>query len=280
MGAPASIPMPGSVAPGQYIEIPVTMVSPGKDGGYRGYWKVRNAAGALFGIGAQADTSFWVDIRVTGPSFVAYNFADNFCQASWSNGTNALSCPGSNGDGNGYVIRLNTPVMENGATEDEPGLLTVPQDKNNGFISGQFPAFTVQSGDRFRTLVNCQRDATNCNVVFRLDYLNNGVVKTYASWAEVYEGKYYPVDLDLSSLAGQTLKFILVVSANGGNNQDLAIWLNPHIVRQGVAPTATNTFTPTTTFTPTVTFTPTFTPTSTPTFTATSTETPTSTPTP
>jgi len=280
MGAPASIPMPGSVAPGQYIEIPVTMVSPGKDGGYRGYWKVRNAAGALFGIGAQADTSFWVDIRVTGPSFVAYNFADNFCQASWTNGSNALSCPGSNGDGNGYVIRLNTPVMENGATEDEPGLLTVPQDKNNGFISGQFPAFTVQSGDRFRTLVNCQRDATNCNVVFRLDYLNNGVVKTYASWAEVYEGKYYPVDLDLSSLAGQTLKFILVVSANGGNNQDLAIWLNPHIVRQGVAPTATNTFTPTTTFTPTVTFTPTFTPTSTPTFTATSTETPTSTPTP
>jgi len=117
-------------------------------------------------------------------------------------------------------------------------------------------------------------------VVFRLDYLNNGVVKTYASWAEVYEGKYYPVDLDLSSLAGQTLKFILVVSANGGNNQDLAIWLNPHIVRQGVAPTATNTSTPTTTFTPTVTFTPTFTPTSTPTFTATSTETPTSTPTP
>jgi len=128
MGAPASIPMPGSVAPGQYIEIPVTMVSPGKDGGYRGYWKVRNAAGALFGIGAQADTSFWVDIRVTGPSFVAYNFADNFCQASWTNGSNALSCPGSNGDGNGYVIRLNTPVMENGATEDEPGLLTAPQD--------------------------------------------------------------------------------------------------------------------------------------------------------
>ncbi|HND48694.1 MAG TPA: hypothetical protein PLL95_09040, partial [Anaerolineales bacterium] len=263
-------------------EIPVTMVSPSKDGNYRGYWKIRNSSGALFGIGGQADTAFWVDIRVTGPSFVAYNFAENYCQANWSNGSNALPCPGSNGDANGYIIRLNAPVMENGVTEDEPGLLTVPQDKNNGIISGQFPSFTVQSGDRFRTIVNCQRDATKCNVVFRLDYLNNGVTSTYASWAEVYEGKYYPVDLDLSSLAGQTLKFILVVSANGGNNQDFAIWLNPHIVRQGVAPTSTNTPTPTITFTPTLTFTPTITSTatttSTPTVTATPTETPTPTP--
>jgi hypothetical protein len=110
--------------------------------------------------------------------------------------------------------------------------------------------------------------------------LNNGVVNTFASWAEVYEGKYYPVDLDLGALTGQTVKFILVVSANGGNNQDLAIWLNPHIVRQGVAPTATNTptftatFTPTLTLTSTQTLTPTFTPT------ATSTSTPTNTPTP
>lgn len=286
MSAPTTVAMPGSVAPGQYIEIPVTLKSPGTDGKYRGYWKLRNTAGALFGIGGQADTAFWVDIRVTGPSFVAYSFADNYCQANWANGSGTLPCPGSDGDPNGYVIRLNAPKMENGDTEDEPGLLMVPQDKNNGFITAQFPAFTVQAGDRFRTIVNCQRDAVKCNVIFRLDYLNNGVVKTYASWAEVYEGKYTPVDLDLGGLAGQTLKFILVVSANGGNNQDLAIWLNPHIVRQGTPPTATNTppatatFTPTQTFTPTITFTPTqtFTPTFTPTATATETPTATSTP--
>lgn len=286
MGAPASVGMPGSVAPGQYIEIPVTLVSPGNDGKYRGFWKLRNASGALFGIGAQADTAFWVDIRVTGPSYVAYNFAENYCQANWTSGAGNLPCPGTSGDANGYVIRLNAPVMENGVTEDEPGLLAVPQDVNNGYISAQFPAFTVQSGDRFRTIVNCQRDATKCNVIFRLDYLNNGVIKNFASWAEVYEGKYYPVDLDLSSLNGQTLKFLLVVSANGGNNQDYAIWLNPHIVRQGNPPsptatrTSTATFTATATFTPTITFTPTFTSTATQTFTPTATETPTSTPTP
>lgn len=280
MSAPTSVPMPGSVAPGQYIEIPVTMKSPGTDGKYRGYWKLRNASGGYFGIGAAADTAFWVDIRVTGPSFVAYNFADNYCAADWTSGAGNLPCPGANGDANGYIIRLNAPVMENGVTEDEPGLLMVPQDVNNGYISAQFPSISVQAGDRFRTIVNCQRGANNCNVVFRLDYLNNGVIKTFASWAEVYEGKYYPVDLDLSSLKGETLKFILVVHANGGNNQDLAIWLNPHIVRQGDPPTPTNTPTATATFTPTLTFTPTqtFTPTFTPT--ATATETPSSSPMP
>lgn len=259
--------LPGSVAPGQYIEIPITLTSPGTDGKYRGYWKLRNTSGALFGIGAQADTAFWVDIRVVGPSFVAYEFANKYCEAEWSNGQNLLPCPGTMGDSNGFVVKLDAPIMENGVTEDEPGLLTVPQDKNNGFISGQFPAITVQAGDRFRTIVNCRHNSPNCNVVFRLDYRSSGQVKTLATWHEVYEGKYYPVDLDLGGLAGQTVKFILVVSANGGNNQDNAIWLNPHIVRQGVP-------TPTTTVTPTFTSTATFTPTFTPTFTETPTDTP------
>ncbi|HNC08888.1 MAG TPA: NBR1-Ig-like domain-containing protein [Anaerolineales bacterium] len=278
MSGPASVAMPGSVSPGQYIEIPVTFTSPSAEGSYRGYWMLRNASGQLFGIGDQANVAFWVDIRVTGPSFVAYNFADEYCKANWSNANSDLPCPGDDGDEAGYIIRLNAPKMENGLTEDEPGLLMVPQDKNNGLISGQFPALTVAAGDRFRTIINCQYGATKCNVVFRLDYKDNGEVKTFASWAETYEGKYFPVDLDLSALTGRTLKFILTVSANGGNSQDLAIWLNPHIVRQGIAPTFT--FTPQSTFTSTFTLTPTPTFTSTATATPTFTETPTSTPTP
>jgi hypothetical protein len=172
--------------------------------------------------------------------------------------------------------------MEDGSTENEPGLLTVPQDKNNGIIGGQYPAFTIQTGDRFRTIVNCQYDSKKCDVVFRLDYKNNGEVKTLASWHEIYEGKYYFVDLDLSALAGETVKFILVVSANGAQKNDNAIWLNPHIIRQGTPP-ATSTPTPTLTPTPTPTLTPTHTPTPTssytPSATFTFTPTPTATPT-
>ena len=277
MNAPVAVGLAGNVAPGQYIEIPITLKSPNQSGNYAGYWKLRNASGALFGIGDQADTAFWVKIKVNAQTYSAYNFAEKYCQAEWSNGNTVLPCPGVENDPLGYVIKLNKPKTENGTKTDELGLLTVPRDKNNGIISGQFPSFTVQAGDRFRAWVNCQYEATKCNVIFRLDYLNNGQIKTLGTWNEAYEGKYYPVDLDLSKLAGETLKFILVVTSNGGNNQDYAIWLNPHIVRLGSPPpsltaslTATFTLTPTLTMTPT----PTSTATSTPT------ETPTSTPTP
>jgi hypothetical protein len=291
MSGPSAVALTRNVNPGDTIEIPVTLSAPSKDGNYRGYWKLRNASGVLFGFGAQADNAFWVDVKVTGTEYIAYNFADNYCTANWENNSNTLPCPGAVGDSNGFVVKLNAPVMENGATEDEPGLLTVPQDKNNGIISGQYPAITIQSGDRFRSIVNCQYDSKKCDVIFRLDYKNNGQVKTLASWHEIYEGKYYSVDVDLSSLAGETVKIILVVSSNGGQNNDNAIWLNPHIIRRGTPPTVTPTPTYTRTPTPTPTatsYTPTptstFTPTATPTFTftptPTATMTPTSTPTP
>jgi hypothetical protein len=275
MNGPSAVALTRNINPGETIDLQVTLTAPNKHGNYRGYWKLRNASGMLFGFGPQADTAFWVDIRVAGTTFIAYSFADNYCSASWENNSGSLPCPGTDGDSNGYVIKLNKPEMENGADEDEPGLLTVPPDKFNGIITGQYPAFTVQAGDRFRTIVNCQYESTKCDVVFRLDYKNNGQIKTLASWHEIYEGEYYPVDLDLSSLAGETVKFILVVSANGGQKNDYALWLNPYIVRQGVP-----TVTPTPTFTLTPTFTPTFTPTVTATFTATvPTNTPTETPT-
>ncbi len=277
MSGPSSSALAKNVNPGETLDLPVTLTSPNTDGHYRGYWKLRNAAGALFGIGNLADTAFWVDIKVTGPSYIAYSFTGNFCSASWENNNNALPCPGTDGALEGYVLKLNAPIMENGTTEDEPGLLTAPKDTNNGVITGQYPSFTVKAGDRFRTLVNCQYNSKKCDVVFRLDYLLNGQVKTLASWHEIYEGLFYPVDLDLSSLAGQSVKFILVVSANGAQDNDNAIWLNPHILRQGIVPTSTFTFTPTVTVTPTITSTPTITPTSTITLTPTETATPTST---
>lgn len=275
INGPSVVTLAGSVAPGLYIDIPVTFIAPNKDGAYRGYWKLRNTSGVLFGVGSQADTAVWVDIKVSGPAYTAYEFTANYCGASWSNQTAALPCPATEGDVNGYMLKLNAPVLENGVTQNVPGLLTRPQEKRNGSISGQYPAFTVQSADRFRATIGCQNNSTKCDVVFRLDYRNqNGEIKTLGSWREVYEGKVYPIDLDLSALAGQTVNLILVVNANGGNNQDNAIWLNPILIRHGAPPAPTNT--PTSTATSTLV--PTATATSTPT--ATSTATPTDTPVP
>ncbi|MBI5353284.1 MAG: hypothetical protein HZB50_11645 [Chloroflexi bacterium] len=249
MSGPSDVGLAGNVNPGQYIEIPVTFKAPNDDGKFRGYWKLRNASGVLFGIGAQADSSVWVDVKVKGDSYTAYEFVAKYCDASWRNKKEALPCPGTEGDARGFVLKLDAPVLENDATATTPGLLTFPQDKENGIVRGEFPAFSVQDGDHFRATVGCQIKAKKCNVIFRLDYTFKGETKTLESWHEVYEGKVYPIDLDLSALAGKSVKFILFVSANGSNDKDSAVWLNPRITRLG-SPPATPTPTPTSTSAP------------------------------
>jgi hypothetical protein len=256
MSGPFTSLLPRSVSPGSTIDLSVTLVAPLDEGEYMGYWKLRNAKGVNFGIGNDAQKAFWVEIKVPEASYLVYSFVWDYCDADWTNEDNPLPCPGVTGDPNGFIVKLTNPVMENGVIEEVPGLLMVPPDIRNGVISGQYPAFTVQDGDRFRTIVNCQQGSKRCNVMFRLDYMNNGKAKTLFNWNEVYEGNVYPIDFDLSRLAGETVKFILVVSANGGQNNDNAIWLDPHILRQGV-PQPTSTFTLTPTPTATVTNTPT-----------------------
>lgn len=272
LGASPSLAIPGYVNPGQTVDLSIDMVAPDKNGRYQGYWKLRNASGTLFGIGGDAEGVFWVDINVAGPTYTAYDFAANFCDATWDNQQTVLPCPGTNGDNDGFVIHLDHPVMESGKTEDKAGLLTVPRDVNNGLIRGKFPAFKVRDGDRFQALVNCQYQAYSCNVVFRLDYqIGGGDIRTLGQWNEAYEGKYFPVDIDLSSLSGDNVKFLLVVTSNGPQNQDNALWVAPRIIRMGTPPTTTPTATATFTFTPTPTATPTATFTETPTETATAT---------
>ncbi|HSF83346.1 MAG TPA: NBR1-Ig-like domain-containing protein [Anaerolineales bacterium] len=68
MGAPASVPIPGEVAPGQSIDISVDMIAPGTAGKYQGNWKLRNAANVLFGIGPSSSAPFWVRIVVVQTS--------------------------------------------------------------------------------------------------------------------------------------------------------------------------------------------------------------------
>ena len=66
MGAEPTIPLPKAVAAGENVEITVDMVAPPEAGTYRGYWKLRNASGQVFGFGANANEAIWVDIVVQG----------------------------------------------------------------------------------------------------------------------------------------------------------------------------------------------------------------------
>jgi len=273
LNGPNVMSLPRNVNPGDSIDLSVSLVAPSKNGHYKGYWKLRNASGTVFGIGNTSDVAFWVDVNVSGPESLAYDFVASACDANWKSNSGALPCPGTEGDDAGYVLKLSSPRMENGVTENKPGLLTVPRHTANGFIQGKYPAFKVQQGDHFLTKVNCQYKATTCDVLFRFEYqIGDGKVKPLIEWHEIYEGGHYTVDLDLSFLAGQKVKFYLTVSANDSKGKDYALWLAPRILRQGtplptptftVTPTATTTSTPTATATATSTSTPTETPTET-----------------
>ena len=238
MGAPASITFPSSVAAGQTVDLTVDMTAPSAPGRYFGYWKFKNAAGVLFGIGVNATKSWWVEINVTGTptTSVALNFTDKAGEATWSSGAGGLSFPGTDGDAKGFALKLDKPNFESGVVASQPGLLFSPHQITNGYIQAVYPDFTVQSGDRFQTTVGCQAGFTSCYVAYRLDYQVGSTIRTFWTFREKFEGWTYNANLNLSALAGQSVKFILYMSAWGSPVGDRAIWGNPVIVRSGGAP--------------------------------------------
>ncbi len=64
MGAPASVPLPASVAPGESVDISVEMTAPQEPGTYQSNWKLRNAGGVIFGLGPAGGLPFYVRIKV------------------------------------------------------------------------------------------------------------------------------------------------------------------------------------------------------------------------
>lgn len=64
MGGPASQALPGLVHPGAAVDLSINLTAPGSEGGYKGYWLLRNSEGMLYGIGANANVAFWVEIEV------------------------------------------------------------------------------------------------------------------------------------------------------------------------------------------------------------------------
>jgi len=258
---------------------------------------LQNANGIPFGIGSAGTKSFWVDIKVTGTGTVpatvtpgtpsapvtpatpiagtVYDFAANVCTATWFSGAGQQPCPGSEGNANGFVLIVNPSKLENGVSDNRTGLITVPQNINNGYIQGIYPSYKVKSGDKFRSIINCEYGATACYVVFKLEYVVAGssTVQTFWAFVERYEGQYYAADIDLTSLVGQDVKFVLSVYATGSPVGDRALWVNPIIYNaagSAPAPTPTNTPIPSSP-TPTATFSPTPTITNTPQPTATNT---------
>ncbi len=228
MNAPASIQLTNStVSEGQSVQITLDLKAPISAGTYRGEFKLRNDKGVLFGLGAK-DGPFWVEIDIAG---TLYNFVSNYCASGviWTSGAGTLPCPGTSGDSNGWVLKANAPVLETGSTENEPGLVTQPQMVNDGWIRGTFPPISITGGVYFKSILGCN-GSENCDVIFKLNYkIGSGSEQTLATWHEVQDGNFTRAKVDLSSLEGEEVQFILLVMANGSSANDQALWLAPRI---------------------------------------------------
>jgi len=277
MDAPSSVKIPGKIRVGESVNLEVSMVAPDKKGTYSGEWMLRDPDGNEFGVGSGGETSLLVEIRVVLPPDLGYSFdfAANYCQASWKSGAGKVYCPTATNLDLGSVSVDDNPIKKNGREENEETLLTRPQEKTGGTTAGTFPGYKVKNGDHFVADVGCLHDSQGCDVTFYIDYIeSDGDVKHLDSWHEVYDGDITRINEDISFLEGQTVRFVLGVKANARPTKADAFWLVPSI-RAGtphptVTPTPTRTVPP-----PTPTPTPTATnpppgPTLTPTTTATS----------
>ena len=249
IGVSGSVKLPASVAPGGMLDISVKLTAPNVSGNYKGLWKLSNASGVQFGIGASGMDPFWVSISVLQTSAVIYDFVANAQYAQWKSGVGVLPFPVTGGDDRGYAYQINNPHLEDDSFDALPGLMAVPQNKVDGYIQAMYPEFLVQKGDQIQTLVNCEFAATSCYATFRVDYrLATGSQGTLWTWKEAYDKKFYRKTINLDSLAGKKVQFIFMVLATGSANGDRAVWGSPRIIRAGTgqppAPPATLTLLP------------------------------------
>jgi hypothetical protein len=237
MGAPASLPLPRNVAPGEEIDLSVNLVAPTSAGAYRGNYMLRNASNSPFGLG-DGSKPFWVQVRVVTPKQVAFDFLAQAQYAEWvsavrDNPGAALPFGGADDDPNGAAKIKDRIRLETGLTSGRI-LLTFPRHDPEGVLSGLFPSYTVQSGDRLRGTLGFWTPGSSCHngkVIFQINYLEGSELKMLQQWPKTCSGDLTSIDLNLSSLVGKSVRFALVVIADGAFQDDWAVWNSLRIDR-------------------------------------------------
>jgi len=238
MGAASPVTLPHSVAPGDTVDVSVAMYAPDKAGTYRGDWMLRNAGGALFGLGDDGSKPFWVQVKVVVQTGITYDFLISAKDAVWisSVGTaqgTPLAFNGADDDPDGVAKIKDAVLLETGATSGKI-LLTYPRREDNGAVSGLFPAYTVQSGDVLKAKLGFMLDYTGSTcgvgrVKFQIVYKEGGAPKLLQEWTKTCSGGFTDVNIDLSALKGKTVQFGFVVQAEGSSTDDWAVWNSPRI---------------------------------------------------
>lgn len=289
MGGKAAYNLPASVKPGEMLDLSIELTAPATAGSFKGLWYLRNPSGVNFGYGSNGNEALVVSIQVTAyssetvpASIYPYDFTASLCSARWLHSFDKISLPCTGYDTlqQTWAAVTSKPKFETGREDDERTIWIHLEAEKEGWLQGVFTPYRVQTNDHFTGWIGCMYNSKNCDVVFSLDYqIGNNKPVNIKKWEEKYDEKIVKVDIDLSFLAGQDVKFLLGVTNKGGSAVD-AFWFVPAIRNFPPPPTATPTVTSSHTATATITTSPTAKPTATATLTPSATVTPSSTPSP
>ncbi len=186
------------------------------------------AAGASL---SQAEVTYGSSAELAGVQKLRYDFIQNYCSAYWWNSkAKPLACPGKQGSTAGFAILERNPKLENGRSEYTI-IWVHPDYRENGQISGKYPAVRIRPGDHFRAKVGCKGGYQKCRMLFSLYYqVGQKPVRYLGSWKEVYGGGTTKIDYDLSHLAGKKARFILRAESINNPKAAHGFWLAPRIV--------------------------------------------------
>lgn len=225
----------GTVNPGQEVDVSVNLKAPSSNGTYRGYWRIRNGSGVLIPVqgGAQQNKSFFVEIKV-GVFSSGFDLYSQAPSAQWIScgspcgGGTTLTFGGPDTDANGFALYRSGATLEDGSSPTKV-LETHPMWVNDGVITGLYPSYTVKPDEHFKAKIGFLGPCGSGNVVFQFNYKEAGSIFPLGSWTDSCDGNLISVDVNLNSIAGKNVQFVLGVLANGSSGQDWAVWVNPTI---------------------------------------------------
>ena len=246
MGAPDAQQLTTeNIAPGQEIDVQMNLVAPDQPGKYVGNFKIRNSNGTIFGLGENSKP-FWVEISVPDESGVRFDFLSRAKEAEWGSGKEPvdfanpghkpISYRGADTDEDGFVMIKDQAALENGKTSAKI-LLTHPKWEEDGYIIGKYPAYKVGPGDTIKAHLGFIVPYGTCDggeVVFEIHYsIDNdlGTRTRLGQWSKDCDGKLLPIEVSLADLKGESVRFFLVVLADGPPTQDWAIWSSLGVFR-------------------------------------------------
>lgn len=142
LGAPDAVPFPGTVVPGQEVDLSLSMTSPAAAGSYESYWKFRNSSGVIF-----VTNPFFVKINVVLPTLPppavmpsTKAVMNQVSIAAGSTGSSSIACPASSVVTGGGFAMNNNMIVYTHSQEDNSWKAYA---KNNGGASGLLNTYAV-----------------------------------------------------------------------------------------------------------------------------------------